>query len=222
MKLFDVLKENALKQFASNYNPNVYIGPDTTDKELVSEVQKALSKHSLAIGKRPEGQYWDNSRKGWTGGITGIYDNNLKAAVMAWQESVNNQIKDMAPSDQIKPLLINGVINQEDAKVLTIPLDKRGFLSNTKLDSAIRNYELVRREFTDKRLVATDVNDINSFSDFMNGIGREGWFTILTPIVRVKYKGDTWDPSKPNKDIINFLNDSTAKILKARNKNDNA
>jgi len=219
MKLFDVLKENALKQFASNYNPNVYIGPDTTDKELVSEVQKALSKHSLAIGKRPEGQYWDNSRKGWTGGITGIYDNNLKAAVMAWQESVNNQIKDMAPSDQIKPLLINGVINQEDAKVLTIPLDKRGFLSNTKLDSAIRNYELVRREFTDKRLVATDVNDINSFSDFMNGIGREGWFTILTPIVRVKYKGDTWDPNKPNKDIINFLNDSTAKILKARNKN---
>ena len=91
MKLFDVLKENALQAFITNKNLNVYIGPDTTDKALVGEVQKALSKHSLAIGKRPQGKYWDNSKKAWTGGTTGIYDNNLKMSVAEWQKSVNNQ-----------------------------------------------------------------------------------------------------------------------------------
>ena len=110
MKLFDVLKENALRAFASNRNINVYIGPDTTDKDLIKEVQKALSKHSLAIGKRPQGKYWDNSKKAWTGGTTGIYDNNLKMSVAEWQKSVNNQIKDMAPEDRIRLLTINGCL----------------------------------------------------------------------------------------------------------------
>ena len=219
MKLFDVLKENALRAFASNRNINVYIGPDTTDKDLIKEVQKALSKHSLAIGKRPQGKYWDNSKKAWTGGTTGIYDNNLKMSVAEWQKSVNNQIKDMAPEDRIRLLTINGVINREDAKILTAPLDRRGFLINTKLANAVKNYEAVRRAFTDRRISIKDVDKIDSFQEFIAGIGREGWWAILHPIVREKWKDKFFKPGNTtSKEIINFLEDGTAKILMARNK----
>ena len=35
MKLFDVLKEDALRSFAGNRNINVYVGPDSKDQELM-------------------------------------------------------------------------------------------------------------------------------------------------------------------------------------------
>ena len=52
MKLFDILKENALRAFASNTNINVNVGPDSTDEELIKEIQKALQLHSLALVDR--------------------------------------------------------------------------------------------------------------------------------------------------------------------------
>lgn len=37
MKLFDVLKENALQAFAGNRNINVYVGPDSNDEQLIKK-----------------------------------------------------------------------------------------------------------------------------------------------------------------------------------------
>ena len=65
MKLFDILKENALRAFASNTNINVNVGPDSTDEELIKEIQKALQLHSLALVDRVEGQMWPNDKKAW-------------------------------------------------------------------------------------------------------------------------------------------------------------
>ena len=47
-----VKKMYKLRAFASNTNINVNVGPDSTDEELIKEIQKALQLHSLALVDR--------------------------------------------------------------------------------------------------------------------------------------------------------------------------
>ena len=97
MKLFDVLKEDALRSFAGNRNINVYVGPDSKDQELIKSIQRALAKHTLAKGQRIDGEWWPSFDKAWTGGENGVFDTNLGNAIRVWQESINIQIADMPP-----------------------------------------------------------------------------------------------------------------------------
>ena len=216
MKLFDVLKENALQSFAGNRNINVYVGPDSNDEQLIKEIQRALSSHSLAIGQRAEGNWWPNDKKAWTGGETGVYDTKLADAVRQWQQSINIQIQDLPTNTNIRPLTINGVINQEDAKILLAPLNNLGFLDNRELQNAIDNFKTVRRLFDENRFANGDVANVNNYAEFIQNIGRDGWAAVLTPIVNQRFSGDFEGTTA---DLIrDWLDDSIDKIMnKSRN-----
>lgn len=216
MKLFDVLKEDALRSFAGNRNINVYVGPDSKDQELIKSIQRALAKHTLAKGQRIDGEWWPSFDKAWTGGENGVFDTNLGNAIRVWQESINIQIADMPPKSGIKPLTINGVINQEDAKMLLAPLNNLGFLDNRELQNAINNFEKVRRAFDEQRFRNGDVSKVTDFATFLQNIGREGWAAVLTPIANQRFSGDFAGTTAEL--IKDWVQDSIGQIMnKSRN-----
>lgn len=216
MKLLDVLKENALTAFAGNRNINVFVGPDSNDEQLIKEIQRALSQHSLAVGDRPEGSWWPNNQKAWTGGETGVYDTQLANAVRQWQQSINIQIEDLPANRNVRKLTVNGVINQEDAKLLLAPLNNLGFLDNRELENSINNFRTVRRLFDENRFANGDVANVNSYADFIQNIGRDGWAAVLTPIVNQRFSGEFAGQTADT--IRDWLDDSIDQIMnKARN-----
>jgi hypothetical protein len=190
MKLFDILKENALRAFASNTNINVNVGPDSTDEELIKEIQKALQLHSLALVDRVEGQMWPNDKKAWAGAVDGVFSPQLQQAISVWQQSINRQIEDMVIEGAPRLLTVNGVINKEDGKLLLAPLTSSGFLQNRTLESALKNFEAIRRGFEGQSFANADVAKVTDFASFIQSIGRDGWFAILTPIANQRFMGD--------------------------------
>jgi hypothetical protein len=216
MKLFDVLKEDALRAFASNRNINVYVGPDSNDQELIKSIQRALAKHSLAKGERTEGNWWPNNDKAWTGGETGIFDANLGNAIRTWQESINIQIADLPANSTTRPLTVNGVINQEDGKILLAPLNNLGFLENRELQTALDNFVKIRRAFDENRFANGDVNNVTDYATFIQNIGRDGWAAVLTPIVNQRFTGQFEGTTA---DLIkDYVDDSIDSIMnKSRN-----
>lgn len=211
MKLFDVLKEDALKAFAGNRNINVYVGPDSVDEELIKSIQRALAKHSLALGQREEGSWWPNNTKAWTGGETGKFDSALGNAMRKWQESVNIQIDDMPANTKVKKLTVNGVVNQEDGKILLAPLNNLGFLDNRELTLALANFQKVRRAFDEQKFRSGDVSKVTDYATFLQNIGREGWAAVLTPIVNQRYSGK--DEGQTAILVRDWVDDSIDKIM---------
>ena len=217
MKLLDVLKENALQAFATNKNINVFVGPDTNDTDLVKAIQKELSKHSIAKGERPEGQWWPNDTKGWTGPINGVWDNRMTQAVVEWERSINIQLADMKGSQ--RPLNANGMISQQDAKYLLAPVNNLGWLKNRELESAISKLKNIIKKFPPRngqQIANFDIYKINTFSDMIKSIGYDGWMAILVPIARVRFG----DGQIPRDTLVNWANDSVAKILNNSRNND--
>jgi len=217
MKLFDVLKEDALQAFAGNRNINVYVGPDSVDKELIKSIQRAMAKHSLALGERQEGSWWPNNTKAWTGGETGVFDQALGNAIRRWQKSINIQIADMADNTKVRPLTINGVINQEDGKLLLAPLNNLGFLKNRELDNALANFKKVRRAFDGQKFANSDVSQVTDYASFLQSIGRDGWAAVITPIINEQWKGQNFG-GQTEKNIKDWADDTIDLILnKSRN-----
>ena len=217
MKLFDVLKEDALQAFAGNRNINVYVGPDSVDEELIKSIQRAMAKHSLALGQRQEGSWWPNNTKAWTGGETGKFDPALGNAIRRWQESINIQIDDMADNTKVRKLTVNGVINQEDGKLLLAPLNNLGFLKNRELDNALANFKKVRRAFDGQRFVNSDVSQVTDYGSFLQAIGRDGWAAVLTPIANEQFKGQQF-AGQTEINVKDWVDDGIDQILnKSRN-----
>jgi len=202
MKLLELLTEDAINNFL-NAGIGYRIGPDDGPPEAVQQIQRLLSQHSLARGDRPQGGWWDNSVKAWTGPINGRWTPQLTDAVRAWQTSVNNQLGS-------NTLAVDGVITDEDVEYLRdYPRYDRntgatrrmvGFLRTSTSEAELRNLQQRNRRRNTNRFSAElgDPNpeSLESLSEMLAAIGRNGWIGVLTPIINEKYADVENSPEK--------------------------